>query len=581
MYQAVHYDYNEKTYYLRDDQTGWDSFKYYPTFYELNPKGQYRTIFGDRVSPTQKYSKDNLMFESDVDKVTRLLVDRYYDLDDTPSYHNLVYFDIECVINGSLTPELIKRAPNTITSIALYDNNNEKYYCFILDENNLLKPVLSANKDIIPCLSEAELLSRFLQVWKQIDPTIVIGYNSYYFDTPYLFNRINVVLGYAAALSLSPINKVKINDDEEADMPVEICGVNSLDFMILFKKYITKQEPSYKLGDIGEKYVELGKIEYYGNLDVLFREDPIKYVDYNLRDVEILIKLESKLKFIDLTIIIGHLCHVEYKNIIYSTTLNDGAILTYLKRKGIISPNKPTTLNPVLKDIKKEYAGGYLKDPIPGLYELIIDLDFTSLYPSIIRSLNIGIETLVGRIKINGKYDNSWTLRDMKSKDPNLMITIEKLTNDRKIRSTNIKLSEMISIIEDNDLIVSAAGVLFRKDVNSIVCEILTDWFNKRTEYKDKMKVADRGGDEVLAELYNRRQHAYKIKLNDVYGVFALNSWRYTDGHKMISEAITLTGQTVTKESIKFVNQYIVDQIKNTPKGCGNPQKYKLSAKQT
>ena len=102
------------------------------------------------------------------------------------------------------------------------------------------------------------------------------------------------------------------------------------------------------------------------------------------------------------------------KNIYYSTSLNEGAILTYLKRKDIVSPNKPTTYNPALRESNEEYAGGYLKDPIPGLYEWVSDLDFTSLYPSIIRNLNMGIETLIGRIQNRDKYDNQWGLGDLK-----------------------------------------------------------------------------------------------------------------------------------------------------------------------
>ncbi len=186
--------------------------------------------------------------------------------------------------------------------------------------------------------------------------------------------------------------------------------------MNLFKKFITKQESSYALGNIGEKYVKLGKIDYQGSLDKLFREDVDKFIEYNIRDVEIIVELEKSLKFIELSVTICHLCHTPYETIYYSTVLNDGAILTYLKRKGIVSPNKPTTYNPGLKEIKEEYAGGYLKDPVPGLYEWVIDLDFTSLYPSIIRSLNMGIETLVGRVVNTGKFDNQWSLRELKKK---------------------------------------------------------------------------------------------------------------------------------------------------------------------
>jgi DNA polymerase elongation subunit (family B) len=265
--------------------------------------------------------------------------------------------------------------------------------------------------------------------------------------------------------------------------------------------------------------------------------------------------------------------------------LNEGAILTYLKRKGIVSPNKPTTMNPALKDlsVKKakweyeqgnitkeeleeiiflaEYAGGYLKDPIPGLYEWVIDLDFTSLYPSIIRSLNMGIETLVGRVVNGGKFDNQWSLKELKQMDPNKVVVIEKIKKNRTIATSQITVEGLINIIESNDLIISAPGVIFRKDKSSIVCEILSDWFAKRQEYKGLMKQAYKSGNKELGDFYNSRQHAYKIKLNDVYGVFAINGWRYTDGNKFISKAITLTGQRLTQESIKFVNIWLNEQL--------------------
>jgi DNA polymerase elongation subunit (family B) len=332
--------------------------------------------------------------------------------------------------------------------------------------------------------------------------------------------------------------------------------------MLLFKKYITAQEPSYALGNIGEKYVDLGKVEYLGSLDKLFRDNIQTFIDYNIRDVEIIVALEDKLKFIDLTIIISHLCHVPYEQIYMSTALNEGAILTYLKRKNIVSPNKPTTYNPALKDIKEEYAGGYLKDPTPGLYEWVIDLDFTSLYPSIIRSLNMGIETLIGRIVNKDKYDNQWSLKELKSLNPNTEITIERVNPNKSISRSSITVAKIITLIEQENWIISAPGVIFRKDKSSIVCDILTDWFNKRVEYKNLMKEAFKvKKDPVLGDFYNRRQHAYKIKLNDVYGVFAINGWRYTDGHKFISKAITLTGQRLIQDSIKYVNKWMNNEM--------------------
>jgi len=568
MYQSIFYDRKEYKYYLRDDKKGWKKgFSYLGDRYVKDPDGELTTIFGDRVSKASKFEfKNPQFFENDIDMDTRLLVDGYYESDDTPEYHNLVYFDIECEIVGALTPESIKDPEGKITSIAIYDNNSKKYYCLILDESKRIQPV-KGDKEIIRYNNERELLSGFLDLWIKLDPTIITGWNSAYFDVPYLYYRICKVLSEDVAAYLSPIQKINPQErkDRKTGNPintVQLGGINHLDYMLLFQKFITKQEPSYRLDDIGQKYAKLSKIEYEGSLDRLFETDVEKFIDYNLRDVEIIVELENSLKFIELTVNICHLCHTAYETIYYSTVLNDGAILTYLKRKGIISPNKPTTYNPSLIHAREEYAGGYLKEPVPGLYEWVIDLDFTSLYPSIIRSLNIGVETLVGRIVNNGKYDNQWSLKELKEMDPKETVTFETLqSNYTTKRHSNIPIWKLIKKIEREDLLVSAPGVIFRKDKSSVVCEILADWFAKRVEYKNKMKAAYKSGDAVMGEFYNKRQHAYKIKLNDVYGVFAQNGWRYTDGHKMISKAITLTGQRLTQDSIKFVNNWLNEQL--------------------
>ena len=612
MYQSIYYDHFEKNYYIRDDQyNGFQKIEYNPGYYILDPKGDIPTLDDKKCRhvldlPQGTYSQ---LYEKDVDKLTRYLVDYYFEDDNPPKYHNILYLDIEITINGALTPDNIKKAISEITSIALYDNTTKEMWCFILDRSKELTFIRQENKVIVPCKSEMDLLSKFLDKWEEFDPTIITGWNSGFFDIPYLYYRIQKVLGDRYANRLSPIKKVKINEWDE-NQPVTLAGISHLDYMLLFKKYITKQEDSYKLGDIGEKYVGLGKIEYEGNLDKLFKDNINKFIEYNLRDVDIIVELEKKLKFIELTINICHLCHVPYEKIYLSTVLNDGAILTYLKRKGIVSPNKPTTINKDINSISvgddvrvhksmgggegiltkidsenkkgyvqfksgairsydisslrkvEEYAGGYLKDPIPGLYEWVIDLDFTSLYPSIIRSLNMGLETLVGRIVNNGKYDNNWTLSDLKQMNKDDYIIIQRLTDEREIKETQTTVESIINLIEKNNLIIASNGSMFRTDKSSIVCEVLEDWFNKRSEYKNLMKDAYKNKkDPILGEFYDKRQHAYKIKLNDVYGSYAINGWRYTDGHKFISAAITLTGQRLTQESIKFVNQWLNNQL--------------------
>ena len=609
MYQSVFYNRkgeDQYHYFLRDDNNGIQKFQYSPTVYKLDEYGEHTTLFGDKCSPVHgRYDwKDPKILEKDIDRELVLLRDLYYEKDDMPSYHNTVYLDIEIEILGALTPYTIKEANAEITAIALIDATTKEKICFILDKKQEIENTSSGEKQVVSCIDEDTLIRKFLTKWEQIDPTIVVGWNSDFFDIPYLYYRIKKKLG-DEVYRLSPVGKVEENI-YNPNSPIKIGLVNCLDYMLLFKKYIAKEEPSYKLGDIGTKYAKLGKIEYNGNLDTLFREDPNKYIDYNIRDVEIIEALEEKLKFIELTVLISHLCHTPYESVYYNTILNEGAILTYLKRKGIISPNKPTSTNPTIRELeigdivtnqrgtptiegtiysfeddktvivktlsnkyiqrsaktvrkKDSYAGGYLLDPKPGLYDWLSDFDYSSLYPSIIRSLNLSIETLVGRIKIpNQNYDTWCSLVELKEMDPECILTLEKLNKKTyKITEGKTTVKNLIEIIETNNLIISANGTIFDSSKKSIVAEILADWFSLRKKYKSMMKEAYKKGDKETGELYNQKQHSLKILLNAVYGGFAINSFRFTDGYKMLSSSITTTGQRFIMETIKYANEIV------------------------
>jgi DNA polymerase elongation subunit (family B) len=612
MYQSIYYSYSgedKNTCYLRDDVKGWSEFKYYQPVYKLDPDGEFTTLFGDKCS--QVFGKwdwnDPTVLEKDIQKELAVLRDLYYENDNIPTYHNTIYLDIEIEILGALTPQTIREANAKITSIALIDINTKKKYCWII--NNNIQSLDKDNKQIIPCKNEKQLLSSFLDKWIELDPTIVVGYNSDFFDIPYLYFRIKKILGDDMVLYLSPIKK--INDNMyNSYSPITLGGISSLDYMLLIKKYIMKEEPSYKLGDIGLKYANLGKIEYNGNLDKLFVEDPVKFIEYNLRDVEIIEKLEEKLQFIKLTILICHLCHVPYESIYYNTILNEGAILTYLKRKNIVSPNKPTTTNKSIKELivgdeiihqrgtptvegvityideksqraqiqtksntlkerslrtirkKESYAGGYLLEVEPNLYDWIIDSDYSSLYPSIIRSLNLSIDTFIGRIKThNQNYNTGCSLEELENKDPKEILMIEKLNKKTyTLIEGKVSVEILLSIIKENNLIISANGAMFSSRKKSIISEVLADWFMKRKEFKDKMKDAYKKGDEINGELYNKYQHSFKILLNGVYGCFSVNSWRFTDGYKICSSAITTTGQRFVMETIKYTDEMIKEE---------------------
>ena len=573
MYQSIYYDFSTYTYHLRDDKQGWLEFQYQPTYWKRVNKyqeGAQPVLTGGWAIPTKKLDKnDPDLLEKDIDKNLLILRELYYKEEDTvPEWHNIVYIDIEIEMGGALTPGYIQQAPMPITSIALIDVTTKQKICFVVDPSGQIQETNQDSKLIIPCKNERELIGKFLSKFEELDPTILVGYNSDYFDIPYIYHRLMNVVGEEETARLSPLKKVS-QREFNGESQITIGGVNCLDYMLLHKKYIMKEEPSYKLGDIGAKYVGLGKIEYEGNLNTLFRDDIDTFIDYNLRDVEIIEALEDKLKFINLTIMISHICNIPYESIYWNTVMNEGAILKHLKREGIISPNKPTTHNQALKSFKETYAGGYLLEPIPGLYFDVIDLDFTSLYPSIIKSLNLGIETLVGRIKVDNRptYEQNHSLEKLKERDPEEQIIVEKVNKKNYTTSqAKITIGELIKIIEDNKFTISASGAMFRTDEQSVVAKILEGWFEKREHYRGLKKKAGKEEDWANYKLYDLFQHAFKILQNAMYGTFAKSGWRYTDGQLICSAAITNTGQRLTQESIIFTNNKLNTELKSEDK---------------
>jgi DNA polymerase elongation subunit (family B) len=567
MYQASYYDHKTYKTYIRDDEHGWEVYDYSPQVYKRVKKpldGALPVLTGGWAIPVDRFQKGNPEFlEQDLNKELALLRDLYYQEDDkVAKYHNITYLDIEIEMGGRLTLEYIKASPMPLTAIALRDMTTDTKTCFIVDDSGEIEEVVQDGKHIIPCKNERELIYKFLDKWEELDPTIVVGYNSEFFDVPYLYFRIKKTLGESEANRLSPIQKVNIYDTPNV-LSVRLGGINHLDYMLLHKKYIAKQEPSYKLKDIGLKYAKLEKIEYEGNLNQLFKRDKATFIDYNVRDVEILEALEKNLKFIELTIMISHICNTPYDQIYYNTILGEGAILKHLKREGIVSPNKPTTTNPARKGMEETYAGGYLLDPIPGLYFDVIDLDFTSLYPSIIKSINIGVETLVGRIVVNNTYEQNHSLEKLRERDSKEVITIQRLNKDNyKLETSTIKLGSLIELIEEEQYTISASGAIFRTDEQSVAAKVLEGWFEKREFYRGKKKDAGKKEDWVNFKLYDLFQQAFKILQNAMYGTFAKNVWRYTDGHMICSCAITNSGQRLTTNAIEFVNNKLQKETK-------------------
>ena len=386
---AEYKSYNKYLIHLWTDEdystTEWSS----PAYIECDEsEAKYRGLNNEPLKKIYKWKRDldGLHFH-DMSPYQNFLIDKYGINDEPSTTHKEIFFDIEIEMGDALTPEYIQSAPKKVTSIAWYFKQEDEWKIIILDPKQQIQPTVNGNKEIIPVYNEEVLLSKFLTYMRELDPDILIGYNSDYFDIPYLYYRIKNILGEEMVEYLSPIQQVKekrsfrTGEIYDSKQPIEIAGVESLDYMRLHKKYSWEDEPSWKLDALGEKYAGLNKIEYNGSLDRLFEEDIETFIEYNFRDVEILVELDKKLEYLALTKNLSHKGKHNYGEVYHNTVTQDGAISAYLLSEGIVPPPKEK-----YQEKKKGYAGGYLFCPKAGIYKYMFDEDLTSLYPCIIMS---------------------------------------------------------------------------------------------------------------------------------------------------------------------------------------------------
>tara|TARA_B110000503_G_scaffold108385_1_gene162095 strand:+ start:46 stop:1731 length:1686 start_codon:yes stop_codon:yes gene_type:complete len=522
------------------------------SYIECHPHdATYTGLNGESLKKTATWnSEDTKLHFHDIPAHQKFLIEKY-GIDDEPSVtHRELFFDIETEMGDALTEEYIKSAPKKVTSIAWYDKQVDEWGILILDPKKQINNTKTENKEILPCNTEQELLAKFLEKFREIDPDIVVGWNSDYFDIPYLYYRMCNVLGEDMARHLSPIGYVR-ETPWYKDQFLQIAGVESLDYMRLHKKFSWADEPSFKLDAIGEKYAGLNKIEYEGSLDKLFETDVEKFIQYNFRDVEILKVLDEKLEYLSLVKNLSHKGKHNYSEVYANTKTQDGAISAYLLSEGLIPPAKER--NPISK---QNYAGGYLFCPKAGIYNYMFDEDLTSLYPSIIMTINIGKETMVGRIIDADDRNNRLGLNDLLKRDPEEELMIENAKRSR----TKVKVGRLISMIQQNELSISANGVMFNTNRESVLSTILKKWFDERVMYNNLKKKAFKEGNKELGAGFHMKQYTMKILLNSLYGATALGSFRY--GNVILSEAITLSGQRIIQESALVANRHMNRVIK-------------------
>ena len=536
MYQSIYFEHRRQKIHLWDDKRGYLIIPYKKYAYIKNSTGQYYTLDGEKVKKIFKWEdKTPGLHESDVPQTTRFLVDQYTDSDEASVGHRKVFFDIEVEVTDDF-PDPMKAA-NKITSISLYDELTKTYFAYVLDEKKQIQNYTKDNKIVEFFITEYELLTTFFRKYSEIQPTILSGWNSDSFDIPYLFNRSVRVLGKDVANMLSPIGQIYYSDYKKK---YSIAGVNQMDYIHLYRKFSPIQQSSYRLDYIGEVEVGLKKIEYEGTLNDLYEKDLQKFVNYNIRDVEILVELDEKLDFIDIARGIAHIGHVPYEDVFMSSRYLEGAILVYLKNIGVVAPNKP----PRPKKLEDKFAGAYVQEPQKGRHEWVYDLDITSMYPSIIRSLNISPETKIGKVEewkaenfIKQNHKQTYQLKDSRGKK------VGKLTE-----------MELKNYLDSQTISIASNGVMYRTDKQGLIPALLTKWFNERVEMRKLVRKFNEQGDKKKEEYFDRRQYLQKILLNSLYGVLGLPVFRFYDIDN--AEATTLTGQSLIKFSKKITNHF-------------------------
>jgi len=384
----------------------------------------------------------------------------------------------------------------------------------------------------INCSNENELLANFMNWWSKNYPDIVTGWNTEFFDIPYLINRVTKILGEDRAKEFSPwglINSRKVYNHGRDQQVYDIIGVANLDYLQLYRKFTYTNQESYALNHIA--FVELGQKKNknpYETFQDWYTKDYQSFLEYNIVDVELVDRLEDKMKLLELCLTMSYEAKVNYEDVFGQVKYWDVLIHNYLKNKKIVIPQKSH------QSKSEKYEGAYVKDPQVGQHKWVMSFDLNSLYPHLIMQYNMSPETLV-----TGNYLN--------------------LPQDKNY--VNEMLSEVDIDIPDQTTI-TPNGALYRKDKLGFLPEMMQDIYDDRTIYKKKMLKAKQDYEDTkdpqylkYISRYNNIQMARKISLNSAYGAIGNQYFRYYD--LAIAEGITTAGQLSIRWIEKKINQYL------------------------
>jgi DNA polymerase elongation subunit (family B) len=579
----------------RDDK-GQRHFKDYPAkhiFYYYDPKGKFQSIYGDPLTRVSCKNVKELrkelaihsnkkLYESDINPIYRCLEDHYLNVD-APKL-NVAFWDIEV----DFDPERGYASPDDafmpITAIAVHLQWLDTLVCLAIPPKTMSMEEAKKSVEEFPNTmlfdNEADMLDTFLTLIEDAD--VLSGWNSEGFDIPYTVNRVAKVLSKDDTRRFCLWNQYPKKREFEKfgrnSVTYDLIGRVHLDSLEMYRKYTYEERHTYRLDAIGEMEVGETKTVYEGTLDQLYNNDFKKFIEYNRQDTALLDKLDKKLQFLDLANKIAHENTVLLQTTMGAVAVTEQAIINEAHRRGMIVPNRKK----MEEQGDTQAAGAYVAYPKKGIHEWIGSLDINSLYPSAIRALNMGPETIVGQLRQDGTKDyiasEMGKGKSFASAWEGIFGSLEyTAVMDREVgREITIDWEDggedTLSAAQIHDLIfdsnqpwmLSANGTIFTYEKEGIIPGLLARWYSERKDMQKKLKESIAAGNKIEEEYWDKRQLVKKINLNSLYGAILNPGCRFFDNR--IGQSTTLTGRQVAKHMASKVNEIVTGEYDHVGK---------------
>lgn len=589
------YDRDRDTVYVVErDKNGKRLYQQYPanyTFYYDDPKGKYRSVNGEPVSRFSSRKRTEFqkemrlrggkgLYESDINPVFRCLADNYMD-SDLPKLHTC-FFDIETDFDPEKGFAPTTDPFNPVTAISLYLDWMDELFTLCIPPRHMSKETAEEiAKDFTNTVifnNEVEMFNTFFSLIEDAD--VMTGWNSGGYDIPYLVNRVTRVMSKDDTRRFCLLNQLpkprKFVKFEQEQQTYDLIGRIHVDYLDLYKKYNYESRHSYKLDVIGELEVGENKTQYEGTLDQLYNKDWRKFLEYNRQDTMLLFKIHNKLKFLDLACSIAHQNTVLIQTAMGSVAMIEQAVINEAHARGFVVPDKQRKIETAYDEEDPNdqgAAGAYVAHPKKGMHEWIGAVDINSLYPSVIRAVNMAPETIIGQLRttLTDKFISD-KLKEGKSFAAcweGVFATLEYDAVMRQERGTMLTIdwerggseeasaAEIWKMIFDSNQpwILTANGTIFTYEFEGIIPGLLSKWYSERKELQKKLKEAKTEEDR---EFYDKRQLVRKILLNSAYGALLNEHCRFYD--KRIGQSTTLNGRQIVKHMSSFLNEAITGE---------------------